>query len=534
MIRKHWGNDYNVLVYFRRPNAKGVSQGKRKSSFIRFKFRAMHIHSFQQTHETKVDPTKSNMIRPATALKRSKRWLIHWKTVSQGTASSPTWLMIVCIGTLSSQWTSRETLWLHPLLTVALFLVFYYYFWNKPTPSRYIPLLFNEAVVLRHYLSPGLESRFTCSNPKDDLPTILKHLRQRVQQMTCVNPWLCGYLKTNYGIPCIWIDEPSIDRLFYEIRVDNPRDMERVLMEKTSVEVGAKILNTNKPFLKICIIYSPECQDYYVTICVTHMVGEPNLLYQLWGMLASNAPIVPLWADRHHSYKKHPLTALKGAARGKFLYYFFLSQASIFRTLWLGHQHPKDQPQPILHRRYVNMGWVQKQKEAYQRRRSELDGSPSYVSTQDVLTTWFFSQLRPSCVCVAYSLHDRAEHVTMQHMGNYLEALVLFPDEYSNPGHVRRAVATAGEWSPANNRSGHDDSSAGLVTGWHSRFVDVELPRSTRQTHLPLRGAMFTGMIPRVLPCMCVFRTSRDQFAVLTLSQEELLDTSAFGDPVNV
>ncbi|GAX11267.1 hypothetical protein FisN_7Lh365 [Fistulifera solaris] len=490
-----------------------------------------------------VDPTKNarNMIRPATALKRTsrrKRWLIHWKTVSQSTAS-PIWL-IVWIGMLSSHQIFKDptTFLLHLLLTIALLLVCYY-FWNKQTPTRgrYIPLLFNEAVVLRHYLSPGLESRFNCSNPKEDLPYILKHLRHRVYQMVLVNPWLCGYLKTNYGIPSIWIDELSVDRLFSEICVDNPSDMERVLTQQTSVEVGAKILNTNKPFVKICIVYSPKCYDYYVTVCVTHMVGEPNLLYQLWGMLAPNAPTVPLWADRHHSYKKHPLTALKGAARGKFLYFFLRSQGSIFRTLCFGHQLSQDQPQPIMHRRYVDMEWVQKQKEAYQRRLAEHknDGSPSYVSTQDILTTWFFSQLKPSCVCVAYSLHDRAEHVTMQHMGNYLEALVLFPEEYSNPGNVRRAVVTAGEWAPAGNRSGRgDDDSAGLVTGWHSRHVDLELPRSTRQTHLPLRGAMFTGMIPRVLPCMCLFRTSRDQFAVVTLSQEELLDTSAFGDPVNV
>ncbi len=485
------------------------------------------------------------MIQLATAFKqttRRKQSLIRWKKWAL-LQSSPFSLGLVMVGTLSSQWTTQDnhTFSLHQLFAVLLVLVCYYCvaFWNKETPKkngRYIHLLFNEAVVLRHYLSPGLESRFTCSNPKEDLPYILDHLRQRIQQMVLVNPWLCGYLKTNYGIPSIWTDDskPSVDRLFCEIRVDQPRDMERVLTQQTSVEVGAKILNTSKPFVKICIVYSPECHDYYVTVCVTHMVGEPNMLYQLWGMLAPNAPIVPLWVDRHHSYKKHPLTALKGAARGKFLYYFLLSQASIFRTLCFGHQHPKDQPQPIMHRRYVNMEWVQSQKEAYQRRRSELDGLPSYVSTQDVLTTWFFSQMKPSCVCVAYSLHDRAEHVTMQHMGNYLEALVLFPDEYSNPGHVRRAVATAGEWAPDHNRSGRNDYSAGLVTGWHSRYVDLELPRSTRQTHLPLRGAMFTEMIPRVLPCMCLFRTSRDQFAVVTLSQEDLLDTSAFGSPVHV
>lgn len=494
------------------------------------------------------------MIRPATPVERSarrKRWLFTWKkwvmSKTRGRAS-PISVMLLSFCTFSwwvvTNHNSPSSLawdyFLNPIAAVFLVLFCCYCFscWNKQTTQgRYIPLLINEAIVLRHYMSPGLESRFTCQNPKEDLPYILQHLRQRVQQMVRVNPWLCGYLKTHYGIPSIWTHDTTstdVSRLFHEILVDDPSNLERVLAQYTSVEVGANILNTDKPFVKICMVYCPNSTDYYVTVCVTHMVGEPNLLYKLWGMLAPNAAIVPLWADRYHSYKKHPLTALKGAARGKFLYYFFLSQASIFRTLLFGHQNSKDAPEPIMHRRYVDMEWVQTQKDAYRIWRSEKEDAPSYVSTQDVLTTWFFSQLKPSCVCVAYSLHDRVEHVTMQHMGNYLEALVLFPDEYSNPGHVRRTVASAGEWEPDHNHPGQQDYSAGLVTGWHSRYVDLELPRSVRQTHLPLRGAMFTGMIPRVLPCMCLFRTSRNQYAVLTLSRDELLDTSALGSPVIV
>jgi hypothetical protein len=132
--------------------------------------------------------------------------------------------------------------------------------------------------------------------------------------------------------------------------------------------------------------------------------------------------------------------------------------------------------------------------------------------------------------------------LTENHMGNYLEALVLYPKEYKDPANIRRAVTSVGKSAPKHNKPGvhpdlpdrKRDSSAGTITGWHGRHVDLELAGCERKSHLPLRGAIFTGDIPRVLPCMCLFKTSATEYAVLTLSRQELTDMSALGDEVPV
>jgi hypothetical protein len=176
------------------------------------------------------------------------------------------------------------------------------------------------------------------------------------------------------------------------------------------------------------------------------------------------------------------------------------------------------------------MDYVEQKKQAHDK---STPGAP-YLSTQDIITTWFFCQWETAAVGVAYDLRGRAKGVTEKHVGNYQDALVLFPKEYQDPVNIRRAIASQGKSAPRANRPGKKNPrSVGGITGWHSHFVDLSIPYAERKSHAPLRDA--SGEIPGLSdpPKMVLFRTSTTQYAMWTATKGEIKDRSAMGEEID-
>ena len=392
--------------------------------------------------------------------------------------------------------------------------------------GHYVRLLRNERLPIAGYhdwRAAGVESRFTSTN----IDATLAHLKERARLVVAKNPWVLGRLKTHRGTTSLWVpDQPNYDTLLREIFVDS-KNFDSALAD-CHVDDGWKILDKDTGVVKLCAVRSKDrnVRDFVLTISVSHVIGETTMIYALWGMLNEGAEITELIQERVHDFRGNPISAMKGAGMRKFLWFLLCSNASP-----LGLQsRPRISADKVIVSCYeINMKWVKEQKESHDK---STAGAP-YLSTQDIITAWFFKQWATACVGVAFDMRNRNKLLTEKHMGNYQEALILYPQEYREPCNIRRAVASQGKWHPPRNKPGKENRrSVGWITGWHGKHVDLELPYAVRKNHFPLRDA--TGQMPitRSQPWMCLFKTSAKQFAIWTLTSEEIKDKSALGEKI--
>lgn len=408
---------------------------------------------------------------------------------------------------------------------------------NRSTGSDgyVLRLLRNERSAMagfHEYRSASVESRFTST----DLPATITFLQHRARIIAQKNPFVMGRLirKRNKKNVELWIPHRPDPNGFLRLVWVDGEDFSSALSE-CLVPAGKHLVNDCKePVVRLCAVCSKDAsvRDFILTLSISHVIGEVHCLYKIWGMLNPAAEnIIPTCiVERVHNFRGNPLTGMKGAGFRKFLWYLLWSDASPFRKT-----KQQSQPAPetlVSHCCYVNMEWVNEQKRAHDASRTS---DVPYLSTQDILTAWFFTQFEPAAVLVAYDMRNRRKsrhrQVTPQHVGNYQDLLVLYPAEYRDPVHIRRAVQSRGAWEPShNNKPG--SGMVGGITGWHSHFVDLELPYSTRQNHWRLRDA--TGHMPALKnpPKMLLWRTSLRQFAMCTLTVGEIQDRRAMGPEI--
>ena len=392
--------------------------------------------------------------------------------------------------------------------------------------GHFVRLLRNERLEIGGYLyfrAAGVESRFTSTN----VAATLAHLKERCRLIAEKNPWTLGRLKTHGRCHALWVPEkPNCAELFQEVVV-NGTDFKSGL-GSCHVEDGYKILDKDVGVVKICAIRSNDrtVEDLIVTVSVSHVIGETAMVYGLWNMLNEGAEIVELIQKRVHDFRGHPISGLKGAGLRKFLWFMTRSDASF---IGLRSRTLRSKEDVVVSCYEVNGEWINEQKRAHHK--STL-GAP-YLSTQDIITSWFFRQWDTACVGVAYDMRNHVKELTPLHMGNYQEALILYPKEYREPSNVRRAVLSKGRWHPPGNKPGKKNPrTVGWITGWHSRHVDLELPYAIRKNHLPLRAADGELPITKSQPWLCIFKTSATQYAIWCLALGELKDRRALASKI--
>jgi hypothetical protein len=398
----------------------------------------------------------------------------------------------------------------------------------KTHPSGHcVQLLRNERYSFsgyHDYRAAGVESRFTCTNSVD---ATIDHLRDRARLIALKNPWTVGRLQTHRNATALWIpDHPDVNELFREVFVRGT-DFESGLAA-CHVDAGYKIVDQDVGVVKICAIRSKDktVKDVIVTVSCSHVIGETTMVYALWGMLNKGAAIVELSQERVHSFRGNPISGLKGAGLRKFIWFLTRSDASPFGVR---NRPLRTKDQVFVHCNEINMEWIEQQKKAHDK---SSPGAP-YISTQDIITSWFFNQWNTACVGVAYDMRSRVKALSPFHMGNYHEALILYPKEYCDPAHVRRVVASQGAWQPRNSKPGRENArSVGWITGWHSNHIDLNLPSAVRKNHFPLRDATGDLPITKSQPWLAIFKTSATQYAIWCLTLEEFKDMSALGKKI--
>lgn len=431
---------------------------------------------------------------------------------------------------------------------------------GKISATTTIRLLRNERspmIGFHHLRSPSIETHFVCS----DIEATIQYLRDQSAAIASQNPFVLGWLVTVHENSCRggrtevalqFPTKPDIAKCrawLQQVFIDESNDRAfTAALDKCLVKPGCEIIDhVEEPVVKICVLRArpnahnnKQQQKVVLTISVSHVIGEPNLLYNLLRMLSSYddlagkkrnsvSRLIPL---RAHSFRGNPVTAMKGDARRKFLWYVLRSSASPLhrqKRLLLQNISPNNND-IVVHCCEVNQQWIHEQKENH----IPTKEIP-YITTQDILTSWFFSQFELSCIAMAYDLRGRCnrQNLTSNHVGNYQDVLVLYPAEYQHPARIRHAIQSQGKTSAITNgnKPGPRRAPVGGMTAWHTHFgsTGIQLPHATLTHHLPMRCS--NGKMPPLqdLPKMKIFKTSPESYAVWTATVGDLKDRRALG-----
>jgi hypothetical protein len=170
----------------------------------------------------------------------------------------------------------------------------------------------------------------------------------------------------------------------------------------------------------------------------------------------------------------------------------------------------------------------------------------SFVSTNDVLTSWFLTNANCPFGLMAVNVRNKIEHHTDQHAGNY-ENCILYhpPNDTSTPALIRRSLHARSRgisndvYSTSNDNAFSDwklaTSDLALITNWSTfapfRHVKddnktkmgskVVLPRCQQLFHAPALD--YNTLMPSSLATCVIFQATHDQLGMILCAKEGII-----------
>ena len=178
---------------------------------------------------------------------------------------------------------------------------------------------------------------------------------------------------------------------------------------------------------------------------------------------------------------------------------------------------------------------------------------PAFVSTNDIVTSWFLQQTQCTFGFMAVNFRNRLEGHTHQHAGNYEHVIFYYPPDYETPQRIRKshtgfyesekhdkqdATTTTTEntgetfvWKRAVTLSttsvpsfachANKHTHWALVTNWSSFAQDANLPQCVEELHAPL---LTTTTTANNLSLGILFRVGpNNQKALLALGNAKVM-----------
>ena len=315
--------------------------------------------------------------------------------------------------------------------------------------------------------------------------------------------------------------------LWIQRKIDFQRLMEVVAVADTAavvgncskqffVKSGCELVDADEPICRFVVLTEPKGQRWGLQVSMSHMLTDGHTFYAIYSMLDSNAEV---WSMEVTRVKFDPMRCLHAPFHGKWLFFVLQHLRSQIGSKLASYV-------PIVQCRYVRDDWVQKQKAAFQ-----AEADVAFVSSNDLLTSWFLKAAQPSCAALLLNMRNRMQRLEDKHAGCYASMLLFFPEEYKSPANIRRAITRQ---SPACTPTGQQQwpgrgSKVGMVTSWHMLYHDVAFDGCKQLTHFPC-GPRNLAVKPQV-PFAAIFAPSEGSLAMLTMTEKEL-PVGVLGDSV--
>jgi len=392
---------------------------------------------------------------------------------------------------------------------------------SSSTPSATTTLIREELLEGEYALLQRSETPITTLTWfQGDSTKAATALQDRLPKIMDHNPWLGGRITSDQGKAILTFDPTTpvhMDRHFRilsphqsPIRRQTPlprlaRDCKDLLLKNGSTE----------PLFQVTMVpcRTRPTTHFALIVALSHIVGDGHTYYKLLSMLCSkdadgnDATIKPLIYQRIASSTQQQADAM-GQDNYDFFARpgpaFFLNYAAgVIKARTFGAVN-----QCIFAR--VDEAGMQQEKKKY----SDTTEAVDFVSTNDVLTSWFLKTTQSDVGAMAINFRNRLKGHTDHHAGNYESIIVYAPRDYDSPALIRKSLdqfrRTETIHDPLPNFFQALGLSSGLVTNWSSfSQPNNNLPSCREELHIPLYDAV--PLVPSGTAVMIIFRAGPTQ-----------------------
>ena len=394
-------------------------------------------------------------------------------------------------------------------------------------------------------------------------------LRQRLAAMVAANPWLAGHIDAERA-ELVYRPTPPAPadihrRMFHASGEGEPRiDRSASLDEMTPALRPhlASTLGVGDACVKLAWLASRERGRYVLVFSVSHVLADGSTYYSLLDMLSGAAPVRALAAPTNDpavfariaeayssqvtgifAQKAFLISLLLGKARG----WLLNKRAAISKGSWLASvpflRLPPEQRSTIRYS-YVSETYVARKKAE-----AEVEGGVPWVSTNDVLSSWFMKAFDASLMAINFRNRVEGCHESMA--GNF-EGLISFVGEADagRPALVRKALLgnrfrrvsdpadPLGDAEPVEFPEGLGKG-VSICSNWATFQKKPSKLPGRAELHIPFRDADRGGTFMRnnLHLHICIIFRANERLAVALIGFPAVLDRldgSALAEPLDV
>ena len=342
-------------------------------------------------------------------------------------------------------------------------------------------------------------------------------LEQRVTEIVKANPWLGAKVAKRNGKLVMVCGAAPVQSLYialppHEVPIHNGL---------TFTEVAALIrkLEPRKTpdavQFKVALVPDDRTPDdaFCLVVSLSHTLGDGATYYALLNMLGAEAGVRALEPTRRQG-----TAAQEAELMGKAEVGFTTTPGYVCGTLssvCRGCCVAKAVPQAW----HINEPWLAMQK-AQGAKESEI----GFVSSNDVLTSWFFRSVNAAVGIMAVNLRGRTGmSAQADDAGNYESILLYRPADYASAALVRKSVATMHRAAePPTALPGCRTlccAHLAIVSNWATFHNGLKLPGCEQIVHYPMMASVAANLD---FSAAVIFRPRKDELAVWTLSPRML------------
>ena len=376
----------------------------------------------------------------------------------------------------------------------------------------------------RHLNTPSIS---TLTFYKKQFP--IEDLRVRLKELMKTNPFLMARLATIrdmdavidptngaklVGVCAIYPstfsdkDEPDFFRVVKDSSLNSQLPYEDLLrkVSKYDVALGRDAVDKDVPLFRVTLIEIEKGAHYCMMVSLCHTIADGFTFYKIYSMLDHRAPITPIATERVHSFSSEMAKNLNFGT--SLLELPFVLCGSLYNR-FVG---PPMQARVFA----ISTEDVQQQKQAYASNVSTLSYTSSdtttnepvsvgitdssFLSTNDILTSWFFKFSKVEMGFMIANFRNRHSSLNNTHGGNYQGRILFLPPDMQRPEQIRASLQhfkpTSGV-SPTLAQVGR--MNLALVTNWATFYADVEFRGCEQVIHLPVidlsKVALKQGMV---------------------------------------
>lgn len=363
-----------------------------------------------------------------------------------------------------------------------------------------------------------------------------EYLRNRVESIISLNPWLTGRLVTvKRKVVLRYTPEYHPSELLepYFTVTSQPlynQGMVGVGNQDFCVKKGNQCVDYDEPLFRVTVVLSTNKNNRFALVfSISHIIADGYSFYTMYSMLeptkVPRSMIIDRDFEKRRQIEKHTVDD------DKVIKSFGMMAIMTFRLLFLTKRAN------VFHRK-LNCTWVESEKIAYKQQSDpkfldsgvdcdsgcDYTGSgeskssvslnisqPSFVSTNDILTSEYFRSTDCDMGAIAINYRNRIDGLTDEFFGNYEGVVCYQREDFATPQLIRASLSN-GRFKRCITGSLTCRAKIALLSNWTSFYTPLCFDSCRELQHKPFS---FPEKIPPAAALL--YMADKDTPAFLTM-----------------